>query len=343
LPIREPPTRRDILSRALDPPSKKLPQPVALFADGASTSGSAERLEEGAILFTPAPNCVLPVGVLVTADWGLGQTPRRDWDSRRTLESLVVAERFTVAGEERYLLLPRAVCKRPGPSTSVGGNRRKGFRLDLGETPIEAAFQPASGAPVCKGIIGNISFGGAALTIPRAIEKRSTHTIDLDVSLNLSPPRPHTRVRVSIKSRRLVGNDVVWGLSFRLDKSPEPMRAEASIRDYLICHQLAAMRERALQRPRKGLRPVFYIPTSVQHWESTRSANPSRSIGNDVWRLLEVKRTRALAKRLFPEVDFEITEDVPASQTYERGSINLEIKAVLENRTALRLHRKRAR
>ena len=51
----------------------------------------------------------------------------------------------------------------------------------------------------------------------------------------------------------------------------------------------------------------------------------------------------AVAKRLFPEVDFEITESVPTTQTYERGSINLQIKAVLENRTALRLQRKRAR
>ena len=343
MPIRETHTLPGTPSPALHPPSKNLPQPLALLADGASNSGSAERLEGGAVLFTPAPRGVLAVGVLVTTNWGLGQSPRRDRDSRRTLESLVVAERFTVAEEERYLLLPPEDCKTPRRSLTASRSRRRGIRLDLAETPIEAAFQPACGAPVCKAIIGNISFGGAALTVPRAIEERATHTIDLDVSLNLFPPQPQTRVRTRITNRRLVGEDVVWGLSFRLDASPEPIRAEASIRDYLIRHQLAAMRERALQRPRKGLRPVFCIPTRVQYWEATRSANPARSIGNDAWTLVEAKRTRAVAKRLFPEVDFEITEGVPSSQTYERGSINLEIKAVLENRTALRLQRKRAR
>jgi hypothetical protein len=59
--------------------------------------------------------------------------------------------------------------------------------------------------------------------------------------------------------------------------------------------------------------------------------------------LLEARRARAVATRLFPGIDFQIAEDVPPSQTYERGSLNLEIRVTLENRTALRLRRKRLR
>jgi hypothetical protein len=259
----------------------------------------------------------------------------REWSGRKREEALMVVERFTDAGEDRFLLLAPEACKVPKPSARPGRNRRRGFRVDVAAHPIEASFQLGYGEPQCKGTVGDLSVGGAALAVPPGIEERATRTVELDVSLALFPRTPAVRVRTVIKNRRLVGNHVVWGLSFRLDASPEPIRAEAAIRDYLVREQIAVMRKRSRQQPAKASQPTFHIPTRARFWEASSSGD-AQSSGADAWTIQAAKRARAIASRLYPAVDFVISEDVPATQTYQRGSLNREIRAVLENCTALR-------
>jgi hypothetical protein len=61
----------------------------------------------------------------------------------------------------------------------------------------------------------------------------------------------------------------------------------------------------------------------------------------DEWVHLEAAKALTIAKRLFPNAAFFISDDVPASQTYERGSINQQIRDALESRTRLRFDRGR--
>lgn len=332
---------RDLLNPTAESSPKKPPIPVVLGAAGMPTRGFAERLDEGAVLFTPASKETLAVGIEVTVNWQ-GPATEREWSGKATHQSLVIVERSSVAGEERYLLLPPEACREPRRSSTTVRSRRRGFRAGIAERRVEAVFKPSHDGPFGKGTLDNLSIGGAALAVSRDVEARATHTVELDVTLSLSPRRPPTRIRTIIRNRRLAGDLVVWGLAFRFDASPEPIRAEAAVRDYLIRNQLEAMRKRAHEARTKAGRPVFYIPTRPEHWDRARP-DPSARAAALAWTLLEAKRTRATAARLFPSVDFMIVEDVPASQTYEPGSVNSEIKKLLENHTAIRLQPKRRR
>jgi len=80
-------------------------------------------------------------------------------------------------------------------------------------------------------------------------------------------------------------------------------------------------------------RPIFFIPTRRDYWESSAEHD---SVSRARWIAIEAGRTKALAERLFPHVEFNVVEDLPASQTYEFGSLNQEIRAVLESQTVVR-------
>jgi hypothetical protein len=78
---------------------------------------------------------------------------------------------------------------------------------------------------------------------------------------------------------------------------------------------------------------TFFIPTGRHYWEPSAdddSATRAR------WIAIEAGRAKALAERLFPGVDFRLVDDLPPSQTYDYGSLNQQIRAVLESRTTLR-------
>ena len=77
---------------------------------------------------------------------------------------------------------------------------------------------------------------------------------------------------------------------------------------------------------------AFFIPAHRDFWNL-----PAEEAGKDVtrWIEAEVERARKIAERLFPDVAFFICEEPPPSQTYERGSINQEIRQVLESRSGV--------
>ena len=81
------------------------------------------------------------------------------------------------------------------------------------------------------------------------------------------------------------------------------------------------------------MKHIFFIPTRRIYWES--SAEDDSETRNR-WLTIEVGRTKTLAERLFPDVEFRIVEDPPSSQTYEHSSRNQEIRAVLESHTVIR-------
>lgn len=82
---------------------------------------------------------------------------------------------------------------------------------------------------------------------------------------------------------------------------------------------------------------VFFVPTRSKYWAFLGPDGASGTGPNDRWASAEAKRAKEVAERMFPDVTFILTEDLPASQTYEPGSRNNEIRAALEARTALRL------
>ena len=78
---------------------------------------------------------------------------------------------------------------------------------------------------------------------------------------------------------------------------------------------------------------LFFIPTRRIYWEPSAEDDSSSRAR---WIAIEAGRVKALAERLFPNVDFKLIEDPPASQTYEFGSRSQEIRAVLESQTGIR-------
>lgn len=80
---------------------------------------------------------------------------------------------------------------------------------------------------------------------------------------------------------------------------------------------------------------TFFIPTRKVYWDIPES--DSSPATNDNWVAKESRRTKALAERMFSDVAFEFVDTPPGSQTYQPGSLNAQIRALLEERTALRL------
>jgi hypothetical protein len=81
----------------------------------------------------------------------------------------------------------------------------------------------------------------------------------------------------------------------------------------------------------------FFIPCLHRFWTLEARSPDHDGIGDAAWIRAEAERALVVARRLFPEVQFRLCEEPPASQTYERGSLNSEIRRMLELGTALRL------
>lgn len=90
-------------------------------------------------------------------------------------------------------------------------------------------------------------------------------------------------------------------------------------------------------------KPAFVIPTRSIYWETSPAQDPVQRMASSAWTLTEARRAQSLAVRLFPDVEFELSEDPPPSQTYHAGSINEQIRQLLESRTALRFVPRRSR
>jgi hypothetical protein len=81
---------------------------------------------------------------------------------------------------------------------------------------------------------------------------------------------------------------------------------------------------------------TFFIPCRGDFWEVPYDPLDPTGKESARWISLECARILKLAERLFPDVQFFISEAPPASQTYQRGSINQDIREVLERNTSIR-------